>query len=195
MASRGCALPALLALLGLGVTAEAFSLAPGHSPLLFVQRRAMSCRSGARAVRLQGDVDAASSHRRALVQASVLSALSVFVPAVEAAPFGLGDAMGGTGWGEAQKAGVKWGGGFSNPLSGGGDNFQAELVNGKGNPLIVGFKKPKGWKVSTNTGIAVQNYVTAESAYVLVAPAQTDDVEEVAPQYVLDKVTLGPAAL
>ena len=43
-------------------------------------------------------------------------------------------------------------------------------------------------KVSTNTGIAVQNYVTAESAYVLVAPANSDDVAELDPLYVLDKV-------
>jgi hypothetical protein len=42
---------------------------------------------------------------------------------------------------------VQWGGGFSNPLSGGGDSFQAELVNGLGNPVIVNFKVPKGWKV------------------------------------------------
>jgi hypothetical protein len=35
----------------------------------------------------------------------------------------------------------------------------------------------------------VQNYVTAESAYVLVAPAgEAESVEELKPKYVLDKV-------
>ena len=61
----------------------------------------------------------------------------------------------------------------------------------QGNPLIINFKVPKGWKVSTNTGIAVQNYVTAESAYVLVAPAEVESIDDVAaidPKYVLDKV-------
>jgi len=106
----------------------------------------------------------------------------------EAAPFGFGEQDGGTGWGEAQKAGVKWGGGFSNPLSNSDDTFQTELVNGEGNPVIISFQKPKGWKVSTNTGISVQNYVTAESAYVLVAPASTESVSELNPKYVLDKV-------
>lgn len=45
-------------------------------------------------------------------------------------------------------------------------------------------------QVSTNTGIAVQNYVTAESAYVLVAPAgEAASVEDLKPNYVLDKVS------
>jgi len=48
---------------------------------------------------------------------------------------------------------VKWGGGFSNPLSGGGDEFQAELVNGLGNPVIISFQKPKGWKVILCLGV------------------------------------------
>jgi hypothetical protein len=167
-------------------SAAAFTgVTPGHPCA-----RARALRIGAAALQCSAPEPGGSAGaRRRLLQASALAVLNVFSQAAEAVPFGLGDANGGTGWGEAQKAGVKWGGGFSNPLSDGGDNFQAELVNGKGNPVIVGFQKPKGWKVSTNTGIAVQNYVTAESAYVLVAPAGADDVEEVSPQYVLDKVS------
>lgn len=141
-------------------SAAAFSgVALGHPS-------ARALRAGAAALQCSatepGQPGGSAASRRRLLQASSLAVLNVFAQAVEAAPFGIGDANGGTGWGEAQKAGVKWGGGFSNPLSEGGDNFQAELVNGKGNPIIVGFQKPKGWKVSTNTGIAVQNYVTAE---------------------------------
>lgn len=126
--------------------------------------------------------------RRVLLHASAAAAVPLFARNADALPFGIGETQGSIGWGDAQKAGVQWGGGFSNPLSGGGDSFQAELVNGLGNPVIVNFKVPKGWKVSTNTGIAVQNYVTAESAFVLVAPAGTDDVEELDSKYVLDKV-------
>ena len=57
-------------------------------------------------------------------------------------------------------------------------------------PYRLAFRLVGAHQVSTNTGIAVQNYVTAESAYVLVAPAgEAASVEELKPKYILDKVS------
>lgn len=119
-------------------------------------------------------------NRRALIQAAV--ALP-FLAGSSVNAEGLFDGGGQIGWGEAQKAGVAWGGGFSNPLTQQGNDFAAEVVNGQGNPVLISFSKPKSWKVSTNTGIAIQDYTTSDSGYVLVAPALDLDA-----QYLLDKV-------
>eukprot|EP00960_Hanusia_phi_P024461 720099-Hanusia_phi.AAC.1 len=92
------------------------------------------------------------------------------------------------GWGEADKVGVKWDGGFANPLASQPDDFNTEVVNGKGNPVVISFTKPKKWKLSTNAGITVQDYISAESAFVLVAPAQGFSLSTLPPDYVLEKV-------
>jgi len=92
------------------------------------------------------------------------------------------------GWGDSDKVGVQWDGGFANPLASQPDEFSTEVVNGKGNPVVISFTKPKKWKLSTNAGITVQDYITAESAFVLVAPAQGHSVSDLPPEYVLDKV-------
>ncbi|EKX43558.1 hypothetical protein GUITHDRAFT_110364 [Guillardia theta CCMP2712] len=99
------------------------------------------------------------------------------------------------GWGDSDKVGVQWDGGFANPLASQPDEFSTEVVNGKGNPVVISFTKPKKWKLSTNAGITVQDYITAESAFVLVAPAQGHSVSDLPPEYVLDKVlTQGKAS-
>ncbi|KAJ1476042.1 hypothetical protein T484DRAFT_1908677 [Baffinella frigidus] len=89
------------------------------------------------------------------------------------------------GWGEPKNSGVvKWGGGFENPLSNQGDEFTAEVVNPRGTSVFITVRKPSSkWKFSTNTGIAIQDYQTTESAYVVVAPA-----EKLEARALLDKV-------
>lgn len=51
------------------------------------------------------------------------------------------------GWGQAPQAGIKWDGGFANPLGSQPDDFLFEVVNGNGTPVVLSFQKPKKWKV------------------------------------------------
>jgi len=98
------------------------------------------------------------------------------------------------------------------PDAGSGSSARAlQVVNPRGTPVIITLSKPKKWKISTNTGIAIQvrpagvrasparrrahgadaparratpqDYQTTESAYVVVAPAEQLDAKAL-----LDKV-------
>eukprot|EP00281_Chroomonas_sp_CCMP1168_P030023 CAMPEP_0206242000 /NCGR_PEP_ID=MMETSP0047_2-20121206/16815_1 /ASSEMBLY_ACC=CAM_ASM_000192 /TAXON_ID=195065 /ORGANISM="Chroomonas mesostigmatica_cf, Strain CCMP1168" /LENGTH=307 /DNA_ID=CAMNT_0053666973 /DNA_START=23 /DNA_END=943 /DNA_ORIENTATION=- len=124
--------------------------------------------------------------RRKLLQAGLLGV--ALAPSVVHADLFGGDSK--VGWGEAQKAGVQWGGGFANPLTSQSDDFRAELVNGNGTPIIINFQKPSKWKISTNVGIAIQDYITSDSAYVLVAPNApgVSSLKDIDSKYPLDKV-------
>lgn len=118
--------------------AAAFTLTPTSS----VPSRTRIATGGVLALRATdssgGRVPSAVPRRALLACAAALPFLAAPREAAAALPFGLGEGDGSSaGWGEAQKAGVRWGGGFSNPLSGGGDQFQAELVNGKVNAISI----------------------------------------------------------
>ena len=120
--------------------AVAFTLTPTSS----VPSRTRIAEGGVLALRASDSsggrvsLDGAVPRRALLACAAALPLVAAPREAAAALPFGLGEGDGSSaGWGEAQKAGVRWGGGFSNPLSGGGDQFQAELVNGKVNAISI----------------------------------------------------------
>jgi len=136
-------------------------------------------------IRVGGDgASAASLGRRAFLLGAGLVAGS--------APASAADGLFGAqvGWGEKKAAGIKWDGGFANPLGSQPDDFLFEVVNGNGTPVVLSFQKPKKWKVSTNAGITIQDYISADSGFILVAPLPEgkSDIAGVDPSYMLDKV-------
>lgn len=117
----------------------AFSIPAAPLALRCSSKRDVTPESGAY---FRGAEAATSLGRRAFLLGAGLAAGAT--PAFAADIFGTGAQIG---WGEKQKAGISWDGGFANPLSSQPNEFAFEVVNGQGSPVVIAFEKPKKWKV------------------------------------------------